>query len=449
MIAYVFAAIIIAYTLVTTALFLLSPAEQSQEDLERERHAVVVVMGDLGHSPRMNFHALSIAKCGWKVSLVGYVESELMAAVTEDPLISVIKLPTPSPRSGNFLIWAVKRVLDQHYRLWKTLKSLDKASKIDVLLVQNPPSIPTLGVARIFVLFARPGTKMIIDWHNLGYTILAMKAGKFAVWAYRAYEVLFGRIAYLHLCVSVRLGMALRSGMGINAKRIMPIFDRPFKSYALELDQVYAHRRKWFPQYISNSADKWLITSTSYTPDEDLDMLLEALDLYNSSPDKKYTLNVIITGKGPLKEQFLKKVSESTWENITLHTAWLSYEQYHQLLSVCDVGISLHKSSSGWDLPMKAIDMFGAGLPVLSLAFPALDELVHDRKNGLVFRNARGLSDRLLEVFGNHKLFETIKAGALEESSNTWEEQWHEKLGPVFGQGMYTGIEESSSSDED
>jgi beta-1,4-mannosyltransferase len=47
----------------------------------------------------------------------------------------------------------------------------------DLLTVQkNPPSIPTLVVVWL-VSCVRP-TKVIIDWHNLGYTILALKLGE-------------------------------------------------------------------------------------------------------------------------------------------------------------------------------------------------------------------------------------------------------------------------------
>jgi beta-1,4-mannosyltransferase len=41
---------------------------------------------------------------------------------------------------------------------------------------KNPPSIPTLVV--MWFLSYVTSTKVIIDWHNLGYTILALKLGE-------------------------------------------------------------------------------------------------------------------------------------------------------------------------------------------------------------------------------------------------------------------------------
>jgi hypothetical protein len=68
-----------------------------------------------------------------------------------------------------------------------------------------------------------------------------------------------------------------------------------------------------------------------------------------------------------------------------ISTAWLESEDYPTLLSSVDVGISLHQSSSGLDLPMKVVDMFGACLPVLAVKFNCLNELIIEGKNGVCF----------------------------------------------------------------
>lgn len=57
---------------------------------------------------------------------------------------------------------------------------------------------------------------------------------------------------------------------------------------------------------------------------------------------------------------------------MSIETVWLDADDYPVLLSLCDIGVCLHYSSSGLDLPMKVVDMFGVGIPVLAISYKAL-----------------------------------------------------------------------------
>lgn len=87
---------------------------------------------------------------------------------------------------------------------------------------------------------------------------------------------------------------------------------------------------------------------------------------------------------------------------------------------------------------MKIVDFFGVGVPVISLSFPAIGELVRNGVNGLLIENKDGVKEsdelcRLLtEVLSNEGELERIRKGALEESKKRWDANWTRKLGPKF-----------------
>ena len=108
-----------------------------------------------------------------------------------------------------------------------------------------------------------------------------------------------------------------------------------------------------------------------------------------------------MTGKGPQKAEYEKLFNErntDAWTNIKVETAWLEADDYPKLVGSADLGVCLHYSSSGFDLPMKVVDMFAAQLPAFAIRYEAIHELVKEGRNGRIFDNRNDLADMIYEV---------------------------------------------------
>lgn len=338
------------------------------------------------------------------------------------------------------------KVLFQIWSLWVVLGYRTKPAKW--LLVQNPPSIPTLAVAGL-VSFLRH-TRLVVDWHNFGYTVLALRLGKKhpLVMVSSVYERICSRFANAHLAVTEAMARVIRRKYRVTAP-VLTLHDRPSSKFQV----ITPERRLVSMQNLPEVADyaeaielgksKLLVSSTSWTPDEDFGILVEALisysDLAMTSHPYLPEIVAVITGKGPLKDQFLDRIqilkAQDKLEMVTFRTAWLSTEEYATLLSVADLGVSLHKSSSGVDLPMKVVDMFGAGLPIAGWGqYEAWPELVKEGKNGRSFSSAQGLQTILMELFGSDgSELRSLKEGAIWEGARRWDAEWDPVVGRLFG----------------
>ncbi|CZS92028.1 related to beta-1,4-mannosyltransferase [Rhynchosporium agropyri] len=410
----------------------------------------VLVLGDIGRSPRMQYHAMSIAKHGGRVDVIGYLESTLHPGLIDNPFITIIPLPPPPPllRSNKlpFIIAGPLKVLWQIWSLFHILAYRTKASRW--LLVQNPPSIPTLFVAYI-ICFLR-NTHLIIDWHNYGWTILAGTRGEKHpfVTVSKYYEALLGSWApTASFTVTDAMQKQLRHKPYNVKSEILTLHDRPASIFQPISNQ---DNRRSFLQRIPESQKhaedimagrtKLLVSSTSWTPDEDFSLLLEALCAYAASSTKLPPILAIITGKGPQKQTYLDKIATLTQasklDNVTISTAWLRAEDYATLLACADLGVCLHMSSSGVDLPMKVVDMFGAGLPVVGYGdYESWGELVKDGINGRSFVTSIELAEVLEELFSEieGKQLGKLRKGAIKEGSRRWDEEWDSVAGRVLG----------------
>src|SRR5262249_59722186 len=103
------------------------------------------------------------------------------------------------------------------------------------------------------------------------------------------------------------------------------------------------------------------------------------------------------------------------------------------LLGAADVGISLHRSASGVDLPMKIADMFGAGLPVLALDYgPVLREMVAPGTNGRLFSDAATLAGALAALLADPAALAALRRGVAETAATSWQDGWRAEARAVF-----------------
>lgn len=88
-----------------------------------------------------------------------------------------------------------------------------------------------------------------------------------------------------------------------------------------------------------------LVSSTSWTPDEDFAVLLKALTIYDTNAKvaggKLPKVLTIVTGKGPDQEKYMTQVQKlqggdesqkSTWTHVRLISLWLEASDYPLLL---------------------------------------------------------------------------------------------------------------------
>ncbi|KAM3826904.1 chitobiosyldiphosphodolichol beta-mannosyltransferase isoform 2-T2 [Vipera latastei] len=405
----------------------------------------VLVVGDLGRSPRMQYHALSLARRGRRVAFIGYAGTKPHNEIISNENIEIVpltelKIWQVGPRFFQYII----KVIVQSFQLLYTLLRIAPPGYV---LLQNPPGLPSIAVSWIFCLLRN--SKLTIDWHNYGYTLMGLTHGKrhpivrIAKW----YEELFGSLSNYNICVTNAMKEDLQMNCNIRA---ITLYDKPasfFKETPLSeqhklfirLSEDYAPfkavesvppdhvERSAFTQFdaISGSATHrpgrpaLLISSTSWTEDEDFSILLEALK-----------------GKGPLKDHYTRLMATLHFKHIQICTPWLEAEDYALLLGSADLGVCLHKSSSGLDLPMKVVDMFGCCLPVCAVQFQCLHELVKHDVNGLIFKDSCELAEQLKMLLGEFPAEEgqlaLFRRNLRLAKQQRWDESWEQTVFPLF-----------------
>jgi beta-1,4-mannosyltransferase len=396
------------------------------------------------------------------------------------------------------------------------LSQLLRLPRYDLIVIQNPPCLPAL-VAAIVVSWWN-GSRIMLDWHNLGFTMFQERLGARhpLVRLARLLEHALVSLASDHICVSAAMKAWLKVNFRVEAS---VLYDRPpriFKERQLSAQdrhqllqrlsytvgglfphladaqtgngtaqfertiqteaQAAASEASLLPapgepQYSAETTSNdaaggrvgLLMSCTSWTADEDFGLLLDALLLVERRLQERVAapgqrggggygrLAVVVTGKGPMKQEFEEAVQRHCAEGrlgryVAVRTAWLAAADYPALLRCADLGVSLHTSTSGLDLPMKVLDMFGSAVPVCAFDFPTLPELVQRGINGLTFSTAVELAAQIDRLLVDPTRASDKKQGAgaglaelraLREGAariSSWEDNWNATMVPILQQ---------------
>lgn len=166
-------------------------------------------------------------------------------------------------------------------------------------------------------------TRLVIDWHNYGFTIMQVNnVNRRLVSIARWYELTLGRFGDFHLTVSEAMRqdlMRIVPQLRRREDRIQVLYDRATSKFQaalsmkekcdllarVNLNKIIGYSdsdsQLVIPTYLKDRP-VLMLSSTSYTPDEDFMVLVNALDLYDADPSTRQTIQVVVTGRGPLRE---------------------------------------------------------------------------------------------------------------------------------------------------
>ncbi len=404
------------------------------------RRIAVVVLGDLARSPRMCLHATSAAAAGFAVDVFACVDGEVPQAIARSAEISVHPLPpAPSLRAAS-PVSIVPRLVAHAARVAGILFGAPAPAAI---IVQNPPA---LFVLPALILLAQSGARLIVDWHNYGWTVLRLRLGErpAVLRVAGALERFLARLVDRHLCVSETMRRDLRQHHAIDA---LVFADRPAASF-LRVRGVSREdaRRRVLPllglgdelemSSLCDGRAALLVSPTSWTADEDFSLLIDALRRLRAAREEGRVppLVVALSGRGEARAQFESMVARSGLTHCHVVTTWVAAADYPLLLAAADLGICLHRSTSGVDLPMKLADMIGVGLPACVLNYgDVLAEVLP--RSYFTFDDAAGLAGALLEAlrgFPGAPALRESRRRLGEHIPQSWEDAWAVSVAPLI-----------------
>jgi beta-1,4-mannosyltransferase len=388
--------------------------------------AAVIVLSDLGHNPRMQRHARAWANVA-DVDLIGLHGSALEPGVEGTPRLSIHRLKDGSGAGrsrksvSRFVFASAFRALGHAVSAFRSLMRLPKP---DVILVGNPPAVPALGVC--WLVARLRGARLVIDWQDLSHRRAAAQLGEShrLVRSIARSERRWARRAHAHVAASQALADWLRREYRVPAA---VVYDRPMRS---------TPARSIAPAPIGDAGVPLAVCPTTWGADEDFDLLLEALERTDRTLSKgpqTGRLSVLLTGRGEFRGAFETRLARRQFTHVSVRVAEVDS---HAAIERADVGLCLHQSASGLDLPIVLSDLRAAGVPVCAYDYaPVLTEVLTNGREGVRFGEPGELMTLLVSVATRDTSTESplarSRAWLAANPAETWEEHWHRAMGPV------------------
>jgi hypothetical protein len=273
-------------------------------------------------------------------------------SVTAQPRLGVHRLPLgPAPSSSSSLGWFTGNAR----RLLRFAGALRQAIVTDgppsLILVQSPPLTPVVDVCAAMARLH--GAALVVDWHNLEVGMVALRLGDqhplvAAVSLHEARWV--ATAAAAHLAVTDALGAALRRH---GRERVVVFPDAPERFIPTPVDRAALRARHGL------NAGPLLVMSSSFSLDDDLDLLVAGLAAMGRP------VSLLLTGDGPRRDETCRRIA--ALPHVALQHRFFDADDYLEALSSADGGVSVHRSASGLDFPMKLTDYAAAHLPAAAL----------------------------------------------------------------------------------
>lgn len=405
------------------------------------RRTLVLALADLGRSPRMQRHALALARAtpDAQVDIVGYEGSPVQLPVTAEPSVCCRRLAARRERP-DARWWSPGAAAGAAAHGARVGGVVFGGSRPDLILVQSPTS----GAARTLSWMASRlrGARLVIDWHNRAPTYERDNDRTRGNQTGLRQERRWAHRAHAHLAASRAMADWLKREYRVQASvlydRPSHWFGRPDLAAAADLWQRLARDLSLGPRRIPIA-----ICPTGWTPNEDFDLLLEGLErterrLAARAPDTTApNLAVLLTGRGPMRETIEARIARRPFSRVAVRTTWLEPADYVVLVGMADVGLCLHQSASGLDLPGKLAEFRGAAVPALALDYaPVLTEVLEKGKQGVTFRDPGDLATILAALavgdIESQPLLSSARTWLAEHPAERWEEHWQAVAAPIL-----------------